>query len=452
MIPAGEALVRDPGHAGDPLNGYHALPPTHAFFDPLNCRVLPGTGEAYDTCGAAIKVNREGKNIGHLVEMCSNEPGHYKREIPKTCHRLECPICQSGTLQRAAEAMANRVNGYRRAVQHRNMTLDGVMIRSGGRPPRHATMDLSRRETNAVCDRTVRALNKRSPGEWKLEDAEALFVEKFRAAVRRHLKKLDVEAGAIVVHLDRVTDRGKQLFRKAHPGVILASEDDPVSGIALWRWIRDQDNWRELIYFAPHAHILVYGSHVVDTQDYYEETGTFYKIIRDITPKVNKDHEYLDNRNKVVSYEEAVLSAITGVCYYLLSHTPVSKGRVSWSPFGGLHSSKLSGAYTIKKDVKTCPKCDSDIIKAVEDDSGEIVEEVINNRTGEVAVSWKKKKICWWWFKGDPIPPGIPPNARGSPRGEVKKPFADYNMKRIEDKFGSGWGVVKKRGGGSVRG
>lgn len=413
--PDSQDLVADPGAvgAGGLTNismGYPVLPPTHALFtNPHTCRVLPGTGEAYENCGCQIPVGRNGQEIGHLVAVCSDNHDHKRRVINKTCHRLECPICQGSALQRAAENMAARVNLYRQAVRRHNASLTDSIIRSGGRPPRHATMSLSQSEINGAVDRTIKALDKKCPEGWRPEVGEALFVKKYRAAVRRHLERLDLEAAAIVVHLDRVTDRGKRLYREAHPGVV-ASEDDPVTGIALWRWIRDQDNWRDLVYFSPHAHLLVYGPNL-DTKEFYEETKAVYKVIREITPRTNKKGEYIDVRGQVVEYEKAILSAIVGVSYYLLSHTPVLEGRVSWSPYKGLTSHYLCSGYIVVREAEPCPDCGADMVKAVEDDQGDIVEVLTNQYTGDVLTCTKKVKKWWGWFKGDTVPPDLPPGA-----------------------------------------
>lgn len=287
-------------------------------------RTVPGTGKTKDEeCGMFT-----------AIAVCSSNPEHEKRPIQKSCNRLECPVCYTRTLTRNAEAVAGRVNGYREALAGQQ-TLEGKVAKMA-RPPRSGTLSSPQSVVNAVYDRTMKALRKKHPEGFTSQDVQLVFMEKFRYEVYKAMELLGIDGAAVIIHFDRITDQGKELFHEEAP-------DKPI-----WQWLITKPNWRDLIYFSPHVHLLYYGTSM-PTKDFYEASGGWvFKMIRE-ADQVEK------------------------AAYYYLSHAPVIHGRLSVTYWGCLSPRKLKAIdeHVVKEEV-LCETCGAVLVYASIDARGEI--------------------------------------------------------------------------------
>lgn len=289
-------------------------------------RAVPGTGQVKDDqCGMFT-----------AVAVCSSNPDHEKRPIQKSCNRLECPVCYTRVLRRNAEAVALRVNGYREALAGQR-TLDGK-ITNRPYPPRSGTMSAPQSITNMVYDRTIKTLDKKKPGGYNSMDVQATFLEKYRYEAYKALELLGIDGAAVIIHFDRINDHGKELFDEEQP-------DMPI-----WAWIITKPNWRDLIYFSPHVHLLYYGT-TMNTREFYEKSdGWTFKMIREA-------------------------DQVEPAAYYYLSHAPVIHGRLSVTYWGCLSPRKLKAIdeHVVKEEV-LCETCGAVLVYASIDEEGHILQ------------------------------------------------------------------------------
>lgn len=276
--------------------------------------LLPGTGQVKDErCGTWT-----------ALVVCSTSPeDHPKKPIKHSCNRLECPECHTRVLIRNADNVALRVNGYREALSGQRTLAGGL---GHARSPRHGILSPPASLVNRVYDRTLKALAQKYPdGNYSLEDLQEIYLGKLRYEVYKALEILGVDGAAVVIHFDRVTDAGKDRHHAAR------------TYIPRWEWVRRQPDWKDLIYFSPHAHLAFYG--------YSLDTGEFYDLSGGWTFK-NKGY----NERK----------GIGGLAWYLLSHTPVIKGRLSVTYWGCLSPRKLKcvDEYFEREEV-LCEVCGS---------------------------------------------------------------------------------------------
>lgn len=287
-------------------------------------RLMPGTGKIKDEeCGMFT-----------AIAVCSSNPDHDKKPIQKSCNRLECPICHTRTLTRNAEAVASRVNGYREALVGQR-TLGGDHAKMA-RPPRGGTLSPPQSIINAVYDRTIKSLKKKHPEGFTGEDVQLVFMEKFRYEAYKAMEILGIDGAAVIIHFDRVNDLGKALHEEAAPNK------------PRWEWVRDQPDFRDLIYFSPHVHLMYYGTSM-PTKDFYEASGCWvFKMVREVED-------------------------VPRLAYYLLSHAPIIHGRLSVTYWGCLSPRKLQAIdeHIVKEEV-LCEKCGAVMVYASIDGQGEI--------------------------------------------------------------------------------
>jgi hypothetical protein len=314
-IPAGQA-------------GYPAIPPSKGMASRATIHprdgIIPGTGQVKDEMCGQVR----------SIAVCSADPSHDRRKIKHSCNRLECPECFPRVLHRNSEALASRVQGYRLALAQGQTTLEG-QYRAKPRAPRQGVLSPPQKVINAVYDRSRKALDKL--GEpYTSQDLQAVYLEKFRYETYKALDTLGVDGAGVVIHFYRVTDEGKALHK--------------ISGTELprWAWLQKQDDWQSLVYFSPHVHLMFYGM-AIDTDKFYDESdGWTFK-----------------NKGDIYDAE--------GFAYYILSHAPVIKDRLSVTYWGCLSPRKLKAVDTfIQKDEVLCEKCGAVLVFASLDENGEI--------------------------------------------------------------------------------
>lgn len=270
------------------------------------------------------------------MAVCSANQDHDKRPIMKSCNRLECPVCHPRVLQRNSTAVASRVEGYRGALIGQRTLTGGTSKKA--RHPRHGILSPPASVVNAVYDRTMRAMTRRSPeGAYTPEDVQAVYMEKFRYEAYKALDLLGIDGGACIIHYDRVSDEGKDRHHAEAP-------DTP-----RWEWLRCQaEDWQDLIYFSPHVHIIFYG-YGMDSSEFYDQSGGWvFKMRREV--------------------EE-----VAPLAYYLLSHAPVIHGRLSVTYTGCLSPRKLKAIEDhIEKEEVLCETCGALMVFASIDMDGKI--------------------------------------------------------------------------------
>ena len=287
--------------------------------------LLPRTGEIKDDrCG-------ELKNMG----VCSSNPDHARIPIRHSCNRLECPVCYGRPLLRAAEASAQRIQGYQSALgQARLLDLTGSAIL----PPRHFMISPPALIVNKCIDRTWKTIEAHY---WHPDDWGKVFISKFRHEAYKALQVADLEGGGFVAHLYRI--------RSELLGTITAATKR--FGLKdRWEYVLNRSDWRDLIYFSPHAHFPAYGT-TVPTNQFYEVSGGWtIRMIREA-------------------------STVQGLMYYLLSHAPVINGRLSITYLGCLCPQRLRCTeIRTEKEEMLCPECGAVMVIASCDDEGELLE------------------------------------------------------------------------------
>jgi len=311
--------------------GYPAIPPSkgmvsrNATLNPY-AGMIPGTGvERDERCGQVS-----------AVAVCSADPSHSKRHIRHSCNRLECPTCFPRVLQRNAEAVASRVTGYRNAHAPGQTTLEG-RHKATPRAPRHGVLSPPMSIINAVYDRSRKALNKTGE-DYTSQELQAVYLEKFRYEFYKALEHLDIDGASVIIHFYRITDQGMRRYRES------GTTD------ARWKWLQQQDDWRSMVYFSPHGHLMFYGTSK-DTKEFYESSGGWV----------------FKNKGDIPTPE--------GMAYYLLSHTPVIRDRLSVTYWGCLSPRKLKAVETyIQKEEVLCEKCGAVLVYASIDDDGTILD------------------------------------------------------------------------------
>lgn len=315
--------------------------------------VLPGTGKAKD----------EGCGMFTAIAVCSSNIDHDKKPIKKSCNRLECPICHTRTLTRNAEAVTSRVNGYREALAGQR-TLGGDHAKMP-RPPRHGILSPPQSVINAVYDRSTRSLEKKYPGGYTDQQFQLVFMEKFRYEAYKTMDLLGIDGSAVIIHFNRVTTRGRRLHRES-------GEDLPI-----WDWIRKQENFRDLIYFSPHVHLIYYGTSMPTNYFYDQSGGWVFKMKRDA-------------------------DQVARLAYYLLSHAPVIHGRLSVTYWGCVSARKLKAVeeHTEKEEV-LCETCHAVMVYASLGLDGSIVH--VTDRA-----MYRKRKVRKYQIVEPGPPPGRP--------------------------------------------
>lgn len=309
----------DPGQ-----QGITAIRQVKAWAISPRSRTLPRTGSIKDDlCGEIRK-----------VAVCSQDPKHDRRVVRHSCNRLECPICYKRTLQRNAEAVALRVEGYKQAVLGQR-TLDGKKAKKP-RPPRHGILSPPSSVINAVYDRTVKAMVK--AGTQDSQEAQYIFLEKFRYEIYKTLDILGIDGAAVIIHLDRITKTGKEIYH----------EDQP--GRSAWDWILDRPDWRDLVAFSPHVHIIFYGR-AIETGDFYDKSGGWV----------------FKNRGDALTPQ--------GLAYYELSHAPVIHGRLSVTYWGCLSPRRLQAVEErTETEPVICRECGAPMVFADVDLDGQVLD------------------------------------------------------------------------------
>lgn len=230
--------------------------------------------------GTGKKCEKGGLPIPLVCSGC----GHEIKVGTASCGHVDCPSCWSTWAHRGAERMSRRVWGYREASKTDYL-------------PRHVTFDLN------VLD-------------WNLAKKKAL--------------ELGFTGGVLVPHPWRIRPECKQMI------------NDIASSNHTHRYnvVRGLPDWRAVVYYSPHYHMLGYGKGIAIPKD---STEYLYKIIS----------------------KPGSLDAAQNLAFYLLSHThiPTSARKASYRYFGTCTSQKLKPTWTYKhSDTMKCSECGKEMV------------------------------------------------------------------------------------------
>lgn len=169
---------------------------------------VPGMGDATsDDCGS--------DNRFTYTLVCSKDASHSRQIVGGvSCGKPECPICYTTWLNRAADRIGCRVDGFRQFDRF---------------PPKHVILSLSDDETS----------------KFDLDNTPAeTIVKKLRSLFKKKAAAIGCHGGAMVIHLWRTT-----------------SDVPRDLAIKKWEYVRKagRDKFHDLTYFSPHAHIAGYG-------------------------------------------------------------------------------------------------------------------------------------------------------------------------------------------------
>lgn len=165
------------------------------------------------------------------IKVCEI-PDHPKRPVRHSCGRSSCEICWPTWANRAAERIADLLQGYSEA--------SGTLY-----PPWHITISPDDAGLYSESSDTMRQLTKKA---------------------RKMVEVLGVKGCVVIIHGYRIK---KEKMREVNDGATSA-------GVNRYRWCFDQDRPRDYLYFSPHFHLLGWG-YLMQSDDFHEQTGWIYK-------------------------------------------------------------------------------------------------------------------------------------------------------------------------------
>jgi len=222
-----------------------------------------------------------------------------------------------------------------------------------------------------VIDSLLKRTERRVGRDADLDTFWSVFVDKFRYTLDKEFQRTGLDGVAEVIHLMRVTDRCKDIWRA------LCRNDETLRSKGVWSWVRTRKDWRDLVVFSPHVHWAAYG-YSMNTDDYYEQSGGWVlKMIRTVN-----------------------VSKVEGLFYYLIGHAPALE-RKDKVTYRGCLSAKLLKKISerVHYEDLICPDCGALMVYAALDYDGNITH--LTDRTMQ-----RKYVVREYRITGDP-PPGL---------------------------------------------
>lgn len=260
-------------------------------------KLTPGFGDAHAVCGEV-----------RFKITCPKNPKHHDRTATYNCHRAACPVCWPGWAARAAQDAAARTDGYRDA--------HGTPFKA-----RHIVLSPP-------------------PGliTFSEHDAGRSLGQLFDKA-RPMLTLLGVAAASAVPHPYRLKPALKEAVQEAAD----------LAGCNRYEYALSRGNWRDLVNYSPHLHLMAYGP-LMNSEDFEKETGWTYR---------NYDGDGDDGRTG---------DELTKTFYYLLTHAWVRGNHKIVRYFKGLSTHELKCTdigFTLK--TEPCKVCQCDCVKTPPD-------------------------------------------------------------------------------------
>lgn len=368
-------------------------------------RLILGTGEEKDDCGDVL-----------AWKVCRADASHPRKPLIAHCDRLECPVCYTRVLVKAADRIAATTEGFKSAIIDHNVERTGKRGRIYAF--RHFSFNPSEKVWHALVDKAFNQII----ADGKADDMYRLlgpyFLKELRNAAHIWLEASGLKAYVIVPHFERIRDEYKDFCQNLAD---MRNEALPPEKPKYNRYtvLTDNPNRGEYVYFSPHIHVIAYGEAI--------PTDTW----KDIMPGVvlvnhsaKKDKKYSKKKKQTPE------GAVKAIAYYLLTHAPLvknDKGTVmDLYTYGGfLHSSKLrkmkicpvcgeknpSSSTTCKAcevplykmEYCNCPVCGDILIKA------DVINDVIHYPANESPIY---KKVTEYLYTFKKAPPGILPAFR----------------------------------------
>lgn len=118
-------------------------------------------------------------------------------------------------------------------------------------------------------------------------------------------------------------------------------------------------NWREMLYYSPHIHMICYG-YLENSRTFYDRTGIVYKIHNKGQPLKSRDD-------------------VSRVIYYLLSHASPSDDGSHILTYNGQisYNKMLCVDENEREEVERCPECGA---PRIYEDTGEYVMRKVVDR------------------------------------------------------------------------
>jgi hypothetical protein len=336
---------------------------------------------------------KPGKNCGNWFpsEFC-DECGEPSFGM-SVCEQRTCPDCWGAWTRRRAEKITRRLCAARYAAE-----------------------GTGKRAVHAVA----------SPPEDEIQTLTDVY-DGYRDAYRL-LEEMGVRGGVAIFHGFRVKDDTKALFEEAKERGKWETEHDG----KLWAFVRSREkrverdigegkNWRGLVYWSPHWHVLgLCEDFDEDTPD--EQEGWVARRIRSL------DEFHLhDGKDDEESYGDMVRAA-----RYLLSHaafeTDTSKDCIRW--FGELATTKFvpeeevsEGSLSVIERLAReaaesheergggnehdhCEECGATSISSIFEAGGALMDNGWCSRIGREQE--RRLRAAFEWAIGDrPPPPGL---------------------------------------------
>lgn len=255
-------------------------PDIQPFNIPSDDKWTPGYGQSHPKCGKV-----------RFKIVCSNDTDHYEGLARETCHRPSCPICYDTWAQRAAQDAAFRVEGYKSASQ----TVYN---------PRHIVLSPS---NEMIKDKTQDEVL-----SWLYDEG------------RRLSTLLKLTAALPIPHPYRIRPEKQSEIS------LLADK----LGMNRYEYALSQPNWKDLLYFSPHLHIIAYGR-LIPSNKFYEMTGWTYR-----------------------NYGSRSGQSLIATIHYLLTHAWARGNSKVCRYWFGMSTHRLlatGGGYTIEPVL--CPTC-----------------------------------------------------------------------------------------------
>jgi len=301
-----------------------------SLYDYLTNRLDIGTGEAKDDCG----------DIDYWG-ACSSNPDHPRVPYFIHCDRLECPVCYTRRISRAAENIAGLTEGFKDSLKA------DIFRRTGKKGKvysfRHFSFSPSEEEWHSMMDKA----RDRIISEGKADDMYKLIGPYFKREITKWahiwIDASGLKAYNIILHPERIKDEYKEFCQDLAD---MKNEVLPPGKPKYNRYtvLKGNPNKAEYVYFSPHIHTIAYGMTI--------PTDEWKKAF----PNVNLKNHSADKKPEYQKLKKQTpKETVKAIAYYLLTHAALVKSEkgtyMDTYTYGGyLHSSKL-------RKMKVCPAC-----------------------------------------------------------------------------------------------
>lgn len=310
---------------------------------------FPGTGEKKDEDCGEIKG----------WKCCSHNPTHYRRPRIHSCNRKECPVCYTNWINQAVkDRILPRMEGFEEALRLAH-------IKRWGRPgkvwpARHFSFSPPEYEASKMKEKALDHVKKAGNENFMREVLPGVFLDELMQQSYIALERSGLQGAVVIPHMYRIKEEYQEF----------ASQLSRDLNEKLEKWkprynrytaLTTLENYHDYLYFSPHIHVLAYGKAV--NSDEFE---------RDLMPGwIYKNHKRDEQK-------EEHNGSYGGILYYVLTHSPVIKGKQIIRYWGCLAPKRLKCIKSESAlEEETCPDCGSPVCPAVfsePDGEGDLLE------------------------------------------------------------------------------